>query len=184
MPEQAAPPGAGAPRGNFRFASVLPVAVVLCGLCCFAAASGSAKDRPVAARNPTWQVDLRSQGYQVDLTRKQGDGEEDTGLAFGSDDELVVIDHTVRGSNPNSAHKSAHAFVIDAHTGAVERQRAWAGSPGGVVFATASGNYAIHDGGTVLYGPGLVEEIARSPIWVGMISQGGRRFAAPIRAVK
>jgi hypothetical protein len=52
------------------------------------------------------------------------------------------------------------------------------------VYATSGGNYAMLDWGTVLYGPGLLDEIARSAHYVSMVSPNGRRFAAPTNPVK
>lgn len=166
------------------------IAALLFAFAALAGTMNGASARPISAGKPEWRVDLRHQGYKGDPTDKHGGGELDTGLAFGSNSELVVMDHWVNDPSVDPNEGSTRAFVIETKSGSVVRKRSWMrkrsgiGSPGGVVLATASGNYAIHDKGTVLYGSGLAEEIARSPHWVEKISQGGARFAAPTRPVK
>jgi len=137
-------------------------------------ASGTEHWRVQRAGEPVWTVDLHEQGYRSYQNGHGVRGDEDTDIAFGSNTELVVLGYA----------SNVRAFVIDAQSGKVARTREWIRNSGSAVFATAGGNYAVLDKGTVLYGPGLVDEVARSPHWVAMLAPNGRRPAASTNPVK
>jgi hypothetical protein len=124
-------------------------------------------------------VDLRGQGDEGDVFQPGESLGEDAWLAFGSNFELVVLYHSIKDPVVSQYETKVRASVIDTRTGTVVRTREWTKSYGtSEVFATANGNYALIEKGTVLYGPGLTEEIARSPHYVTMVSPSGGRFAS------
>lgn len=139
-----------------------------------AVASETHHQRVQVAGEPVWTVDLNEQGYRWYNDAHGAGGDEDTDIAFGSNTDLVVLGYDT----------NVRAFVIDPQSGKVSRTREWPRRSGSAVFATDGGNYAVLDKGTVVYGPGLVDEVARSPQWVSLVSPNGRRFAASTHPVK
>jgi hypothetical protein len=125
------------------------------------------------AGDPVWTVDLRGHGYEVYSDGQAPQGS-DKDLAFRDNGEMVVLGYTSK----------VRAFVIDTQSGRVVRTRDWIRRGDSAVFATSEGNYAVLDGGTILYGPGLVDEVFRSPHFVSMVSPNGRRFAARTNPVR
>src|SRR5262249_22601852 len=107
-----------------------------------------------------------------------GGGVPEARVAFGSNDEMVVLCNSQEDKVNHPHDVKVHALAIETRTGRVIRTLDWTGYGSSTVFATAAGNYAILRKGTALYGPGLFKELAHSANGVEMMSPNGGRFAA------
>ena len=104
-------------------------------------------------------------------------------ITFGSTAEIVVLCHK-KSESARSRDMSVLALAIETNSGRVSRTLEWSGSGASAVYGTFQGNYAILRKGTVLYGRGLVEEIAQSPHEVVEMSPAGGRYLARTRPDK
>jgi len=126
---------------------------------------------------PSWVTDLRKSGFVVD--RENPPKAQDAGwqIAFGSSDELVVLNTLPKAGTM----VPVHAFVLDSSSGRVIRQLDWNVWRSARVFATTRGKYAVPtERGTSLYGPGLAEVLATTGEFVDLASPNGRRLAARV----
>jgi hypothetical protein len=159
--------------------------MILLGIVGLLAGAVLANDRGGSGDDRTWAWNLREQGCAGDNHEVfSGGGVPDARVAFGSNEEIVVLCHSQSDPGRNPYEVTVHALAIETISGRVSRTLDWTGNGSSAVFPTITGNYAILRHGTVLYGPGLGKEIARSPHGVMMISPGGGRFVASTRPVK
>jgi len=145
------------------------------------AAGGRAAGRSMpdgAASNPgrpLWRLDLRPLGYPP----QEGSGTtapfERDKIAFGGNDEVVILGDTNAFPKPSRVE----AFAIATATGKVTSRATWTVALRPRLFATAAGRYAaLTIDGTVLHAAGLDSEVARSTMTVVMASPDGRALLA------
>jgi hypothetical protein len=126
--------------------------------------------------NAVWTVNLHSNGYSSDDYKVHSANRAMRQIAFGSANEVVVInDGDVCGkSNP------VHAFVLDSRSGRLVGEANWMSNCWPYIFASAGGNYvAVTSDGMSVYSPGLKAIRAKLPEAAAeMISSDGRVVAA------
>lgn len=122
-----------------------------------------------------WTTDLRELGYSIAEPSPPGSVDAHLQRAFGSADELVVLNDRGPFAGPNEAR----AFVLDAGSGEVVSQTTWMTEGWPFVFATATHGYvAVTDKGMVLYSPGLKQAVATTPESARWASPDGQVVAA------
>ena len=136
---------------------------------------------------PIWRLDLRPQGYPLPEWGGTTAPSERDKIAFGSNDEIVVLGDTHSFPKPSRVE----AYVIATATGKVTARAAWTVALRPHLFATSAGQYAVlTTDGTVLHAGGLGREVARSPGTLSMASPDGLSLlveapeSAPGRAIK
>lgn len=111
----------------------------------------------LSSARPVWTVDLRTKGYSPDPFTITSAPEAARQIAFGSNDELVIIKDSGSFANPNPAR----AFVLGTKSGDLRNDVRWVTNRWPYIFATAQGNYAVvANDGMVLYSPGLKQIVA------------------------
>jgi hypothetical protein len=131
------------------------------------------------SEKPAWKMDLAQVGY---ANHFGGNGVIGacTQIAFGSNDELVVLNDDGPFAKPNPVR----AFVLDTSTGRTVGKRDWLAKSRAPVYATIDGGYAVvTDHGTDLYTPGLKEVIATSAVYVNRASPDGRTLSGWVEHV-
>ena len=119
-----------------------------------------------------WVRDLRSLGFYGDEDRPNGSFTVMRQIAFGTDDELVVIGDQ---DAPPKAPNPVKAFVLSTATGDVVRQVDWISHGAPYVFSTAGGRYVANTlDGIRLYAPGLSEVLATHDGYAKDASPDGR----------
>jgi len=136
---------------------------------------------------PIWRLDLRPQGYPLPEWGGTTAPSERDKIAFGGNDEIVVLGDTHSFPKPSRVE----AYVIATATGKVTARAAWTVALRPHLFATAAGQYAmLTTDGTVLRAGGLGREVARSPGTLAMASPDGLSLlvetpeSTPGRAIK
>jgi hypothetical protein len=120
---------------------------------------------------PLWRTDLAKQGYPSPGWAGTDPSTEREKIAFGSNDELVVLGSTNDPPNPSRVE----AYVLNVRTGNVVRREEWMAVSRPNIFATAGGGYAVLTvDGTTLYAAGLKQVMAKVGEGVTMASPDGR----------
>jgi hypothetical protein len=128
----------------------------------------------VITPRPIWTTDLRPLGFYVDERSPSGLMTAIEQLAFGSDEELVVIG--AKGAPPKEPNP-VRAFVLDAQSGKVIRQVEWVGRVRPDIHATAAGHYVVSTiEGVRLFSGGLERVIRSVDGAVRAASPDGRTF--------
>jgi hypothetical protein len=121
---------------------------VSCVSCCHA----PSEPHGLSSARPIWTVDLRAKGYSSDPFTTSSAPEAARQIAFGSNDELVIIKDSGSFANPNNAR----AFVLGTKSGDVQNEVHWVTNKWPYIFATTQGNYAVvANDGMILYSRGL-----------------------------
>ena len=133
------------------------------------------RHQEAASPSPVWTTDLRRLGFIPHEFGGLGKHEASRQIAFGSNEELVVLDPPGTFARPGEVR----AFVVETTSGRVVRQARWQIRHSAGVFATAEGGYAVvtADGtsdGTSLFSPGLHSVISGSPYVAQMVSPDRR----------
>ena len=158
-----------------RHQSSTPLIATLCVSAALAFASlhnSNAAERPTI--EPVWTLDLISQGYQPPVTN--GHSKSGRQVAFGSDDEVVVLND----SSSCSKHNQAIAFVLDADSGRLRQKREFVSNCWPYVFGTAANGYAVMtNGGMALYSARFEKQIAIQPdVAAEHVSPDGKSIGA------
>jgi hypothetical protein len=154
-----------------QVALLLGAALTVSTNCEDASALGDA----IGGGEPVWVADLRHLGLGSEGARALGTIDASRQLAFGSNDELVVIGD----SGGPSPEQTVRGFALESRSGTMFRTAEWRRKHWSCVLGTSSGAYAVTtETGLSLYSSGLKEVVTTSAYSARLASPDGRYLLA------